>query len=117
MRGRPTLVLESLAGEEVWSAPVEMGSLPPAASESVNLLREPDAANPHVRFDEREVETEHIVPPRHLSTLLSTYDAIRMSLPNLTHRPPRLRHRRPHQLANLHLTTPNTSSTLATYGG
>ena len=25
----------------------------------VSLLREPDAANPHVRFDERGVETEH----------------------------------------------------------
>ena len=25
----------------------------------VSLLREPDAGNPHVRFDEREVETEH----------------------------------------------------------
>jgi hypothetical protein len=24
-----------------------------------NLVREPDAANPHVRFDEREVESEH----------------------------------------------------------
>jgi hypothetical protein len=24
----------------------------------VSLLREPDAANPHVRFDERGVETE-----------------------------------------------------------
>jgi len=24
----------------------------------VSLLREPDAANPHVRFDERDVETE-----------------------------------------------------------
>ena len=24
-----------------------------------SLLREPDAGNPHVRFDEREVETEH----------------------------------------------------------
>jgi hypothetical protein len=23
-----------------------------------NLVREPDAGNPHVRFDEREVETE-----------------------------------------------------------
>ncbi len=23
-----------------------------------NLVRKPDAANPHVRFDEREVETE-----------------------------------------------------------
>jgi hypothetical protein len=26
--------------------------------DSVRLLREPDAANPHVRFDERDVETE-----------------------------------------------------------
>ncbi len=25
----------------------------------MNLVREPDAGNPHVRFDEREVETEH----------------------------------------------------------
>ena len=23
------------------------------------LVREPDAGNPHVRFDERDVETEH----------------------------------------------------------
>jgi hypothetical protein len=32
----------------------------------VSLLREPDAANPHVRLDERDVETEHgpaIEPP------------------------------------------------------
>ena len=28
-----------------------------AACESMNLLREPDAGDPHVRFDEREVET------------------------------------------------------------
>jgi hypothetical protein len=27
-------------------------------SNCVSLLREPDAANPHVRFDERGVETE-----------------------------------------------------------
>ena len=40
-----------------------------AARESMNLLREPDAVNPHVRFDEREVETERLSPPRHLSTL------------------------------------------------
>jgi len=33
------------------------------------LLREPDAANPHVRFDERDVETERFAPPRHVSTL------------------------------------------------
>ncbi len=37
---------------------------PLRASESVqafrmNLVREPDAGNPHVRFDEREVETEY----------------------------------------------------------
>ncbi len=25
----------------------------------MNLVREPDAGNPHVRFDEREVETEY----------------------------------------------------------
>ncbi len=35
----------------------------PCASETaqafrMNLVREPDAGNPHVRFDEREVETE-----------------------------------------------------------
>src|SRR5882724_8319886 len=53
-----------------------------------NLVGEPDAANPHVRFDERGVETEHggipghrqpkgpatrkatPNPPRHSSTLL-----------------------------------------------
>ena len=28
-------------------------------SNCVSLLREPDAANPHVRFDERGVETGH----------------------------------------------------------
>ncbi|MEI8376218.1 MAG: hypothetical protein WCJ35_25640, partial [Planctomycetota bacterium] len=27
--------------------------------ETMNLVREPDAVNPPVRFDEREVETEH----------------------------------------------------------
>jgi hypothetical protein len=27
--------------------------------EAMNLAREPDAGNPPVRFDEREVETEH----------------------------------------------------------
>ena len=25
----------------------------------VSLLREPEAGNPHIRFDERDVETEH----------------------------------------------------------
>jgi hypothetical protein len=33
------------------------------------LLREPDAGKPHVRFDERDVETERFAPPRHVSTL------------------------------------------------
>ena len=32
------------------------------------LLREPDAGNPHVRFDKRDVETERLSPPRHFST-------------------------------------------------
>ncbi len=70
-----------------------MGPRPPAACESVNLLREPEAANPHVRFDEREVETEQgkdkkapatekvghryasPKPPRHFSTLPDADDA------------------------------------------
>ena len=30
-----------------------------ACLKRMNLLREPDAGDPHVRFDEREVETEH----------------------------------------------------------
>jgi hypothetical protein len=59
-----------------------------AVDRRVKPVGEPDAANPHVRFDEREVETEHgggseapateraghrwatPKPPRHLSTLL-----------------------------------------------
>jgi hypothetical protein len=28
-------------------------------SDCVSLLREPDAANPHIRFDERDVERKH----------------------------------------------------------
>src|SRR5262249_40958355 len=39
------------------------------------LVREPDAGNLHVRFDERGVETEHdhpMMPPRHTSTLRFT---------------------------------------------
>jgi len=53
------LVLEPVAGADPWSAPTPLGSFPPAACERVNLLREPDAGDPHVRFDERDVETEH----------------------------------------------------------
>src|SRR5947209_1805496 len=44
------LEMESLAGAEVWPARAEMGLQPLAACESVNLLREPDAGDPHVRF-------------------------------------------------------------------
>jgi len=38
---------------------LSMGPFPPTAYERVNLLRDPDAGDPHVRFDERDVETEH----------------------------------------------------------
>ena len=59
--------------------------------ESVSLLREPDAGDPPVRFDERDVETEEgepseapanetagnrqaqPKPPRHISTLPQAY--------------------------------------------
>src|SRR5260370_24100188 len=37
----------------------------------VSLLREPDAANPHVRFDERGVETEAWRSEEHTSELQS----------------------------------------------
>ncbi len=37
----------------------------------VSLLREPDAANPHVRFDERGVETEHGGASKELPVTLS----------------------------------------------
>jgi hypothetical protein len=37
---------------------------------NMSLLREPDAGNPPVRFDERDVETERLAPPRHVSTPL-----------------------------------------------
>ena len=39
------------------------------------LVRKPDAGNPHVRFDERGLETERASsPPRHFSTLPSLDD-------------------------------------------
>ncbi len=67
--GRP-LAMEPLAPAAIRAVGVEVESAPPAASKRMNLLREPDAGNPHVRFDERDVETEHNqVPPRHVSTL------------------------------------------------
>ena len=34
-----------------------------------NLVRKPDAGDPHVRFDERDLETERSAPPRQISTL------------------------------------------------
>ena len=34
----------------------------------MTLVRKPDAGNPHVRFDERDLETE-LRPPRQISTL------------------------------------------------
>ena len=62
------------------------------------LLREPDAGKLHVRFDEREVETEQgrareapaderagrigpTKPPRHFSTLLSVRDTSPEEIP------------------------------------
>jgi hypothetical protein len=33
--------------------------LPLLVGEIVNFLREPEAGKPHIRFDERDVETEH----------------------------------------------------------
>jgi len=103
-----------VVGEEVQRAGVEMvtlfGPLPArdagsaaapataslafACARMMRLVREPDAAIPHVRFDEREVETASWddtrapatdragnmqgVPrrPRHLSTLLATHGSL-----------------------------------------
>ena len=45
-----------------WSAgsrPAGSADAQPSVGESVSLLREPDAGSLHVRFDERDVETEH----------------------------------------------------------
>src|SRR5665213_177617 len=66
------LAMESLVGADLWSAPTQVGSKPPSASERMNFLREPDAGNPHVRFDERDVETEapRATAPRLDSTVL-----------------------------------------------
>ena len=73
------------------------------------LVREPDAGNPPVRFDERGVETEYghpTMPPRHTSTLLLILAASSFLLPflllqdrrsRITHGVPRTKHaiRRP----------------------
>ena len=39
-------------------------------SVAMNQVGEPDAGNPHVRFDERGLETGDVSLPRQLSTLL-----------------------------------------------
>jgi hypothetical protein len=42
----------------------------PSVGEGMNFpLQEPDAEKLHVRFDERDVETERFSPPRRVSTL------------------------------------------------
>ena len=51
------LALESVVGKDLWPAATEMGSAPPAACES-RTFSESRTANPHVRFDERDAETE-----------------------------------------------------------
>jgi hypothetical protein len=48
---------KSLATPELFSEVAE-GVTGNGYGDGVSLLREPDAANPHVRFDERGVETE-----------------------------------------------------------
>ena len=63
------------AGPQREKSPPGTGSVPPGSNRSssggheaaagngygdgVSILREPDAADPQVRFDERDVETEH----------------------------------------------------------
>ena len=37
-----------------------VGNARPSVSEGMILEREPDAGNPHVRFDERRLETERV---------------------------------------------------------
>ena len=41
-----------------WFPEVADGVTCNGLGDCVSLLREPDAANPHVRFDERDVKTE-----------------------------------------------------------
>lgn len=53
-------------GSSVWT----ISSRSDARMLEMNPVRELDAGNPHVQFDEREVETEPPMrEPRHLSTL------------------------------------------------
>ena len=52
-------VSRQLSGARAWTAEPDSISSPPLVGENMTLVREPDAGNPPVRFDEREVETEH----------------------------------------------------------
>ena len=46
-------------GARAWTTEPGAVSASSLVGELMNLVREPDAGNPPVRFDEREVETEH----------------------------------------------------------
>ena len=46
-------------GKDLRPDPTAPKPVPPGAGERMNLLREPDAGNPPVPFDERDVETDH----------------------------------------------------------
>ncbi len=48
----PTVPDDVLHGSLVWSG--STADRQPSVGDTVSLLREPDAGNPHVRFDERE---------------------------------------------------------------
>ena len=54
----PDQYLHDVAGP----GPPERPDREPSVGESVSLVREPDAGNPPVRFDERGVETEQAKP-------------------------------------------------------
>ena len=50
---------DDLLHEEFGLVRLDNADCQPSVGDSVSLLREPDAGNPPVRFDERDVETEH----------------------------------------------------------
>ena len=52
-------ISRKLSRTRVWPAEHPETSPSLLVGETMNLVREPDAGNPPVRFDEREVETEH----------------------------------------------------------
>ena len=53
------LIPQAVSGDVESVRRAGEGMRVPWANGSQFLLRKPDAANPHVRFDERDVETEH----------------------------------------------------------